>query len=185
MIERIAEHSLDSSLLTPGCNVLDVGCLGFAFGDELRRRYKANVYEVDIGDLGPSRRYYRCGIAATDGFGDVIGSAPDARQLTPGILFPVHTIESFSQRVKVPYWDVIKLDCEGSEYDILWNLQKPPATQITVEFHQHTEARRTETFIEQLVDKLGQWYEVRRHKLEGRTRFSLNWWDSLFVLKSP
>jgi len=186
MIEAIAEHSLDTSLLSSGCYVLDIGCLGFAFGDQLRRRYSARVYEIDISDLGKDRAYYRCGIAAADGSGGVSTvPAHDSRQLIPGDHFRVYTIESFSKHVGVPYWDVIKMDCEGSEYDILWNLQKPPAKQITVEFHQHTEARRSEEFVQQIVEKLSQWYEVRQHQQWGKNRLSLNWWDSLFTLKNP
>jgi hypothetical protein len=184
MLETIHEHTLDTSLLKPGCKVLDVGCLGFAFGNELRRRFQADVYEVDIGYLEGDQPYYHCGIAAEDGFGDVENDAqPEARRLVPGESFKVFTLESFGPVVGVNHWDAIKLDCEGSEYDILWNLQRPLATQISVEFHQHTEARRSEEFVANLVERLQQWYEVRQHGISGR-KHSRNYWDSLFVLKA-
>ncbi len=184
MLETIHEHTLDISLLKPGCNVLDVGCLGFAFGNELRKRFQANVYEVDIGDLGNAQPYWHCGIAAQDGYGAVCVASgdPEARQLMSGQSFKVFTLESFKAFVGVDHWDVIKLDCEGSEYDILWSLEHPPATQISVEFHQHTVARRSEEFIAELVKKLEQWYVVRGHTLYGHKN-SRNYWDSLFVLK--
>ena len=183
MLESIADHTLDTALLQPGCHILDVGCHGFAFGDQLRQRFAANVYEVDLNDLGPSRTYHRCGIAAADGFGDVSHDPePQCRRLIAGNRFPVYTVESFRQRLGVPHWDVLKLDCEGSEYDILWNLSQPPATQISVEFHQHTAARRSEEFIAQIVAKLGQWYEVKLHIRDERHCCGFNWWDSLFVL---
>jgi hypothetical protein len=184
MLETFQEHTLDTTLLKHGCTVLDIGCRGFAFGDDLRKRFRARVYEVDIDDLGPSTPYYRCGIAASDGFGSVKHHPdPSARTLIAGTTVPVYTIESFSQRVGVETWDVIKLDCEGSEYEILWQLQRPPATQLTVEFHQHTDARRSEDFMAALIRKLEQWYKVKRHRLYGLGPASLNYWDSLFVLR--
>ncbi len=181
MLKTIHEHTLDTALLRPGCCVLDVGCRGFAFGNELRREFQAKVYEVDIDDLGTQQPYFRCGIAHVEGFGDITDHAePEARSLVSGTRFKVHTLESFSRFVGIDHWDVIKLDCEGSEYDILWNLERPLATQITVEFHQHTEARRSQEFLDTLVQKLQQWYVARKHRRYGR---SLNYWDSLFVLK--
>lgn len=184
MLKTFAEHTLDTSLLKRGCTVLDVGCRGFDFGDEMREWFQAKVYEVDIDDLGRSRNYYRCGIATFGGWGGVGDERdPDSRRLVDGTRIKVFTIESFRAFVGVNHWDVIKLDCEGSEYDILWNLKSPPATQITVEFHQHTPARRTETFIAALIKKLEQWYRVRRHRLYGKPG-SLNYWDSLFTLKT-
>lgn len=183
MLETFHEHTLDTSFLKPNCTVLDVGCRGFAFGDELRKKFSAKVYEVDIDDLGHSRQYYRCGIAATEGFCSVSDDAdPEARRLVYGSDVPVYTIESFRKKVGVDYWDVIKLDCEGSEYNILLNLTGPPATQLTVEFHQHTSARRSDEFVESLIKKLQQWYTVKQHRLYGKPN-SLNYWDSLFVLR--
>lgn len=182
MLKTFAEHTLDTSLLKRGCTVLDVGCRGFAFGDALRKRFAANVYEVDIDDLGSSRPYYRVGIADFNGLGGVRGLEPEGRRLVPGADVPVYTIDSFKETLGVDHWDVIKLDCEGSEYDILRDMESPPATQITVEFHQHTTARRTETFMNALIERLERWYRVRRHRLYGKPG-SLNYWDSLFTLK--
>jgi len=185
MLKVFHEHTLDTALLRPHCKVLDVGCRGFAFGDALRQEFQANVYEVDIDDLGPDRSYYRCGIAQADGSGDVSSDQePEARNLVGGSRFKVYTLDSFSRFVGVEHWDVLKLDCEGSEYGILWNLERPIATQISVEFHQHTEARRSQEFMYDLVLRLERWYAVRKHKFYGRGANSLNYWDSLFVLKS-
>jgi len=184
MLETFQEHTLDTALLKPGCTVLDVGCRGFGFGNELRKRFHARVYEVDIDDLGNSQHYYRCGIAAADGYGDVSHDPdPLARQLVSGDRLNVWTIKSFSEIVGVAHWDAIKLDCEGGEYEILWNLEHPPADQITVEFHQHTPARRSKEFMAELVQKLRRWYNVRQHRLYGKPN-SLNYWDSLFILRN-
>lgn len=184
MLKTFHEHTLETDLLKPGCIVLDVGCRGFEFGNELRKEFQAKVYETDIDDLDGDQPYYRCGIAQIEGFGDVDYNAEkEARRLMPGEAIKVFTIQSFGALVGVGRWDIIKLDCEGSEYDILWELQAPQATQITVEFHQHTEARRSEEFMAQLINKLEQWYEVRQHCLSGKKKAYKNYWDSLFTLK--
>lgn len=149
----------------------------------MRQQFKAAVYEVDINDLGSVQPYYRCAIADAEGRGDV-SDDPDsqARCLIPGDRFPVHTIESFSRSVGVGHWDLIKLDCEGSEYDILWNLTEPPATQFSVEFHQHTKARRSDEFMTELKKRMERWYEAKRHRLYGKWG-AVNYWDSLFILQ--
>ena len=183
MIKSFHDHTVDTSLLKPGCTVLDVGCHGFEFGNQMRQNFQAKVYEVDINDLGSSQPYYRCGIADWDGRGDVSDERDWlARRLIPGDKFPVYTIASFSRLVGIDCWDVIKLDCEGSEYNILWNLAAPPAIQISVEFHQHTAARQNEEFMKSLIDRMQRWYEVKRHRLYGKWG-ALNYWDSLFILK--
>lgn len=184
MLKAFQGHTLETALLKPGCTVLDVGCRGFGFGTALRHFVEAKVYEVDIDDLGDAVPYYRCGIAAVDGFGGVTQEAdPEARHLVFGNAVPVYTIESFGKKVGVDHWDVIKLDCEGTEYDILWNLTKPPADQLSVEFHQHTPARRTKEEINALIQKLEQWYTVQNHQLYGQKPETKNYWDSLFVIK--
>ena len=181
MLKTFHDHTLQTSLLKTGATVLDVGCRGFEFGNALREQYQAQVYEVDIDDLGGGQPYYRCGIAHQDGWGDVdTNQDPLARRLVKGRKIPVYTIQSFGNIVGVHYWDVNKLDCEGAEYGILWHLTKPPATQLTVEFHQHTDARRSPEFMLALMTKLGQWYEIKRHRLYGQ---QMNYWDTLFVLR--
>lgn len=183
MLETFHEHTLDILLLKPGCTVLDVGCRGFEFGNALRERFQADVYDVDIDDLNTPQFYYRCGIDAMNGSGAVSqDDNPEARCLVAGNQIKVYTIEYFQHKVGVNHWDAIKLDCEGSEYGILWHLKEPPATQISVEFHQHTEERRSEAFMAELIDRLRQWYDVRQHQLYGKASY-LNYWDSLFTLK--
>ncbi len=44
-------------------------------------------------------------------------------------------IVTLMDREGVTHWDLVKLDCEGSEFDILANWPGPIADQISVEFH--------------------------------------------------
>lgn len=72
----------------------------------------------------------------------------------------------------VAMWDCVKMDIEGSEYEILKAWPGPIASQIAVEFHDHVERRPAEVY-EEIEAHLGAWYTV-----VVRTAG-----DTLFVLK--
>jgi len=91
----------------------------------------------------------------------------------------------------VAYWDIVKLDCEGAEYEILLDWPGPIAGQITVEFHEHTGANKNgEQMYKDIIKHLSQWYDVAQHVKgpmyqNGRLMCKqINYWDSLFVLRS-
>lgn len=177
----IAEHTFDETLLPEAPTVLDVGCRGFAFGDGIRAlRQKARIFELDIDDLGTGREYTRAGISDYCGTGGVSDDAdPLARRLTAQGAVPVYTLEAFCVMRGVYLWDLIKLDCEGSEFAALLGMGWPRARQISVEFHPWGEhgPGDVDRVVSHLV-ALG--YSVVQHApsdLGGH----LNYWDSLFV----
>ena len=181
-LESIDGHSLDVDLLTESCLVLDVGCRGFNFGNALRSRFRANVYELDIDVLDTTQLYYRIGLSAYEGKGDVSNELDGhARRLIEGEQVAVTTLQSFSRQVRVEDWAVIKLNCEGSEFDILQTLASPMAKQIVVSFHEHTVAQRGDIAIDKLLDRLRQWYDVHNHIKESRYGCRSNYWDTLLI----
>lgn len=82
----------------------------------------------------------------------------------------------------IAHFDLIKLDCEGSEFQILENLWAPIATQITVEFHDFSQLSKwNELYYAWLWSQLP-WYRVVQHELTKQGDH-LGHWDSLLVAK--
>lgn len=181
----VHEHTFDETLLKPGANVLDLGCRGFEFTDALHK-LGCNLYPVDCDDL-PGHSYYKCAIGHTEGFCEVIHTSdPLATYVKPSTDYNgthMHTIESFSKEVGVTHWDLIKMDIEGSELSILWNIRHPIAKQISVEFHAHCRPVQTKEHLDQLIEHLSQWYTIYNAVWEKRHGCSENYWDVLLIAK--
>lgn len=179
----IAEHTVDLSLLPEKANILDIGCRGFLFADDLKR-LGHHVVCVDIDILHPHRPYYMCAIASYTGKCSVQKSKdPQATKMTAGFDVPCYTIPDFSKMVGVAFWDVIKIDVEGAEREIIMSLTEPPAKQLSIEFHLHTKAY-PESAIKEMEDKLlSLGYFPVKHDRTSAHGCGLNYWDSLWVLK--
>jgi methyltransferase FkbM-like protein len=185
MFTALNDHTIEPDLLPERPTVLDVGCRGFGFGDAIRQlRPSAVIHELDIDILNTSRPYWRAALAEYDGAAGCSDEAdPLRRHIVPGGDVPVYTIRSFSPLAGVVKWDVIKLDCEGSEYEILKSFDRPWARQLTVEFHQHTPFRKEWREIDAIILHLSKWYDVVQHKIETRWGLAENYWDSLLISK--
>ncbi len=81
----------------------------------------------------------------------------------------------------VTYWDLVKLDCEGSEFEILENWPGRIATQISVEFHDGADAARDDAYFETLFAKLPD-YEIVQHEKFKQGAW-IGHWDSLLRLR--
>lgn len=187
-LETIAEHTVCLDLLPECANILDLGCRGFQFTGALRMMGH-EVYPVDMDYLGPEG-YYQVAITNYVGFGDVYkNNDPQATRLNKrhdnqsdsSIL--TLTLERFSADVKVSFWDLIKIDIEGSEYEVIMSLTKPPAKQLSIEFHLHTGIYHMDAIqkMELHLGFLG--YEPVQHEMTKQHGLGLNLWDSLWVLK--
>ena len=90
------------------------------------------------------------------------------------------TIQEFSRRYDIEFWDIIKLDIEGAEIEAILAMDRPMAKQITVEFHLH--CGQTFEMIDKAVThlhKLG--YRTIQHEMSDRHCAGENYWDSLFI----
>lgn len=187
MIQTIAEHKIDLDLLIHPGNILDLGCRGFIFTNEMRRLGHI-VYPVDVDLLEgytPSKDYIR--VAITGKSEQRVGikrtSDPQATSIIEGDEIWTHTIESFTSLAGVGFWDYIKTDIEGSEYDVIMSLTKAPSYQFEVEFHLHTDAYH-ENQVDSMVRKLKSLgYETVSHEKTDQHGCGLNYWSSLFILK--
>ena len=206
MMEMIAEHSFRSDMMQDGSYVLDVGCRNFAFSKEcIKRNWRTFSIDPDPA-VGPTPvsclTHKRAALVAKDcagqsmefvAFGNGTGNhlskyskqnPPDARRMT------VQTIDigSLTKEFGVDRWALVKLDCEGAEYDILRQWPGPIANQISVEFHEHIGANPCpedpEKTYTEIKNHLGQWYKIVQHEKSVRHCLSeANYWDSLWVLR--
>lgn len=198
-IERIDNHSIDTDLLTGGY-VLDAGCRGFRFTNEILNRGcrvialdPATDVEYDV----PSNRlfdtgcaYFRTALVATDRLGKVANLVttddPEAMYLGKGEGYevPATSIERLSGDLSIHKWDAIKLNIEGSEYDILDQLMAPFTKQIVVSFHEHTPRFRGRSECDRIISKLKKWYTPVINPWDERYCAGFNYWDTLLVENS-
>jgi len=183
MITVIAEHSVDLDLLPPNAKVLDLGCRGFLFTDEMGR-LGHNIFPVDIDQLPENRPYYRIAISDYDGkCGVHRENDKQATRIQEGDEVSCYTLESFSLACEVDVWDMIKIDIEGAELQVIQSLKRPPAKQLSIEFHLHTGIYGINemTLMVAKLEALG--YEAVSHEMTSQHGAGKNYWDSLFCLK--
>lgn len=183
MISEIAEHTVDLSLLPEKAIIADIGCRGFGFSDYFRE-LGHKVFSIDIDQLNEGKAYYKLGITDFNGMIGVDRSNdPQATKVKPGHEIPCYTIATFMEVFSVKFFDLIKMDVEGAEYQIIMSLEKAPAKQLSIEFHLHTGiyGQHEMMLMEDKLKSLG--YEAVQHKLEARHCAGYNYWDSFFILK--
>lgn len=184
-LTNIAAHTIIPALFTGGY-VLDAGCRDFIFAQYAANR-GCHVIALDpdptianpcIEDV----TFMSCAIAGAVGTIDFamtddvearhIASANTSRRNCGYVSVPVTTLDEIMKTNLIETWDCVKMDIEGSEYEILQAWPGPIAKQITVEFHDHVEKRPAELY-DRMFAHLEQWYRVVKY-YPG---------DTLFVLK--
>lgn len=181
-IEVIAEHSIDIDLLPEKAMVLDLGCRGFLFTDELRRR-EHTVLAVDI-DKFDRDDYFQFAISDKVGrVGIKRTSDPQATMIMDGSEVMCMDLKMLMLTSRVDFFDLIKMDIEGSEYEVIMSMDRPYAKQLSIEFHLHTGVYgETEMLLmENKLLSLG--YFPVKHDKTRQHGLSYNYWDSLWILK--
>lgn len=173
MIQVIAEHSVDMSLLPKQAVILDAGCRGFEFTDYFRY-WGHEVLAVDIDDL--KGNYLRCAVGHKIGKCAVnYTNDPQGTHIKDGEDIEMVTIESLGE------FDLVKLDIEGEEYSILKQSKHPIAKQVSVEFHAHI--NQTKEQLDSLLNNLEQYYTIHNRVWESRHGAGYNYWDILLIAK--
>lgn len=189
----VAEHTIDTDLLAGG-PILDAGCRDFEFATWFADRGHPIVMMDPAEDVTPPKKLYDRPVwsyfhrAALVGEGlpkscglSIAGNA--SRVIWGGTGVRTMTIAELLESTK--FFDVVKLDIEGSEYEVLLTWPGPIARQITVEFHEHLgqgKALHGEDVYDRIMAKLNPYYRVVQHEakpFEG----GINWYDSLWVLR--
>lgn len=180
-MDKIHEHSYLAHLLPERANILDLGCRGFYISNFFQGKH--NVVNVDADDLN-SDRYIKIAITGWNGKVSLkhMNGDPQATKVVTGNGMHCVTLERFCEDMAIPFFDWIKMDIEGSEFDVIMSLNKAPARQLSVEFHLHTNAY-TETDVRQMIGKLTSLgYKIHSHEKYPAHGCGPNYWDSLFIL---
>ena len=178
----IAEHTFDEWLLPKQANILDIGCRGFLFTKAMRERGH-KVWPVDIDELKEGQAYYQLAISDFNGYCGVVHTKdPQATHIRKGgDAIMSYRLSTFSEKVGVPFWDLIKIDVEGAEFDIIMDMETAPAMQLSIEFHLHTGVYN-DFHMKQMEQKLAFiGYHAMSHEKTSQHGAGFNYWDSLFV----
>lgn len=198
IIEIIDNHSVRTDLLRPSRSVLDVGARGFRFARAMMDR-GMNVIALDPDPTVEDPHingvtYMRTGlIGGPLDMGAVLVMHPDpeARHVSgplahthfPTVPVECTTMPALMEKLGMVEWDLVKLNCEGAEYDILQRWGGPWARQVVVSFHEHTPQRRGKAEVKKCIELMRQWYEPVQHIESARYGAGMNWWDTLLLLK--
>ncbi len=211
----VSEHSIEENLLTPGCWVLDLGSsTDFVFAKEMLNR-GMKVISVDCNPKIESSilpdhinfHFERKAIIPENDFSEFktmkvfndtdAATTSESTNLRPySVLIETINVETIKiseimSKYNITEFEVIKIDIEGSEYDLLLQMNHPLSKQLSVEFHDFRDLNPTfpnnEIYYEQLMDKILPHYSIVKHEKTHHPGFAhghgYNFWDSLFVKK--
>jgi FkbM family methyltransferase len=202
---EIASHTIDLDAVRELPVVLDVGCRGFGFGREmLSYRPGACVVAMDPDPEMPLDNSQdmvflcealvagdRCeSLYATHSTGEGNFLCDVVPHYARSLTVPCVNITQLMERLGIVHWDVIKLDCEGSEFEILENWPGPIAEQISVEFHDWTgepelRCKNDPAYYPALFAGPLKDYDVVQHELSTvGPNPAWGHWDSLLRLKA-
>lgn len=159
MIQEIHSHSVNTELLTEGGYVLDLGCRDFIFTQHMLNRnmkvisldpYKGievpeglenhpNLIFLNKACVGIKKEekvhYHEYNDWGANSIFNLIEHNNSQYNEIDKYEVGVTTIPEIMEEFKIEKFELIKIDIEGSEYEILLNFPKNCTKQISVEFH--------------------------------------------------
>lgn len=185
-------HTFDETLLSGGW-VIDAGCRGFNFTNELLR-LGCPTLAIDIEDLQDRTNVAFKQAALTNysgqtecylwgngtgnfikGINETPGNTPDRPVQTS--IVPAITLQDIYKEIGTDI-DLLKLDIEGAEYLVLEKFEPIPK-QITVEFHEHCHPHLHQVYFRSILENLCKDYHAHFFNVEPRYHFM----DCLFIRK--
>ncbi len=201
-LTTIAGHTFDLDRLPEQPAVLDVGCRGFDFTSGiLALRPEAGILAMDPDPIIVDPQLPNCAFLRFALVGDdrvrskyTSYSTGEGNFLTEALSYydsKIIEVDCVNIRELTTFhggpWDLVKLDCEGSEFQILEHWPGPIATQLSIEFHDWTDKDKRDKpdYYELLFSLLGKFgYEVIRHELTDISgRGAWGHWDSILALR--
>jgi FkbM family methyltransferase len=196
-------HSYDPEILQPGGWALDVGCRGFEFSQLMVERglqviavdadpgvgvaMDPNIWSLHFALIGVRPRGRRRPVTLYRD-GDVCAYNIFRGTTSTALSVPSKTLKELMKELRIGFFEIVKLDCEGAEYSILENWPGPIAREISVEFHDfigRNPEPDPENYYQRMLAHIGQWYHVAKHSKAvpvwgGAPTYA----DSLFTLKT-
>lgn len=192
----VGGHTFDETLLKDGC-IIDIGCRGFEFANHFIDK---KVFCIDPDPKvfeGVQEKHEHLNVAISNKTGETTyyenGEATMIREVDPDPTYQ-HIDRKYANKCKTITMDdlyeitgtnidVLKLDCEGTEYIILGETFKPIPKQITVEFHHHCVPELHKENYQSIVVRLSKDYTMQNDVWEQRHGCGFNFWDTLFIRK--
>lgn len=182
---RIHSHTIDASLLKNKGEIIDLGCRGFEFA----MYFKSLGYNLICVDADPNVFLnYPDGITVIN---KAVYSERGKTRIIPALTESAYIsdVKTFDTGIEIEKcilsdiqpahdYDILKIDIEGSEYEILSDKNFIPyAKQITVEFHEHTHKELHDRKISDVLNNLKQWYDLVYIMDENEYKYI----DTLFI----
>lgn len=201
-IETVDSHSFCPDLISDGCHaIIDAGSSDFEFAKYFDRASYAHIFCIDPNrkilwkDSPINVTFIRAALETIDGtmiYNDWSTGEGNCTSTEENKLhyaedsYEVETItlDTLLRHYGIAQVDLLKLDIEGSEYDVLKSITKPIAKQISVEFHDNISHKYPggEYYAELMAGEFGKLYHPVKHECTNMGGIA-NYWDSLFVLK--
>lgn len=200
------EHTIEESIIDKNGWILDLGCINFGFALEMKK-YCDNVIAVDpnpnIQNIPDGIIFERAAIVSDDtkevdyyiyndaqGY-SLLNPSKDWCQLEGKMKIKSMNIKDIMNKYGIGKFELIKFDIEGSEYEILKNIDWTISKQYSVEFHDfrfmNPHYPNNELYYTQLFSDMKNYCNVVRHESSDHPGFPAgygrNYWDSLFVSK--
>lgn len=180
----IHEHTVDTGLFNEGV-CIDVGCRNFNFSKAMQEfGLKVLAYDVEEMDAPKGIEFKNCAVLNYNGVASIRFTEDKQGTHISDKGHTVFCIDINSIYEEYPNVDILKLDCEGSEYLILSDENfKPIPKQISVEFHAHSQKALHDKYYHTCMGNLLAHYKAVKHEWTEEHCAGFNYWDSLFIRK--
>jgi FkbM family methyltransferase len=205
MLKCIDEHTFDVSLLNSNGVILDLGSLNFSFSLMVQPLVKTII----AFDPNPEIKYVpeniifenkaivqksiktKYHIYDINSANSLLKSKKDNFKYLNSIDIETTTLEEVMKKYNINQFELIKFDIEGSEYEILENIDWRISKQYSIEFHDFRNLNpyypNNHIYYDKLFEKMLKYCDVIQHKKSHSFTFEMgkgtNYWDSLFILK--